>query len=290
MMLAAGLLIAALTSEPIGELNEQEFLIMLAQQGFTTGLRTPAGAMKASNAEGAFALQLGFTTSSTKASSIVGEARAIMAFETPRPIPARQLTTWLTKEAAQGVTAVTLLSGKVRFEVRLATPQSTPEDVVSQARKLQKVGRQFLSAFATSLLKEASDPYRHGPAKYDPEAVMSPVQIEDTDFIAAHFGWNKVDKPMMLRWPGSLVQVEGIAFGVHPNERGLMLIISLKPDAKKVERYLRNPQTINWAEAQIETGWASFIQRHKFDGEIKAKDVARIIEQFGRNIKALDIL
>lgn len=285
MLLATGLLLAVLASEPIGELTEQEFLTMLAQQGFTT-----VGNTKVSNPDGSFALQLGFSNSSDKKRSIVGSARAIVAFDTPRAVPTRQLTTWLAKEGFKDITVVSLLSGKVRFEVLLATPQSTPVEVVSQARKLQTVQKQFVSAFAASQPKESQHPYRQGPAKYDPEAVMLPVHVEDTDFIIAHFGWNKFDKPLALMKRGSLVQIEGVAFGVHPVPQGLVMVISCAPDTKKVERYLRNPQTIKWAEAQIERGWVSFVQRHQFETEVKAKDVAQIIEQFGRNIKALDLL
>lgn len=283
MLLATGLLLAVLASEPIGELTEQEFLTMLAQQGFTT-----VGNTKVSNPDGSFALQLGFSNSSDKKRSIVGSARAIVAFDTPRAVPTRQLTTWLAKEGFKDITVVSLLSGKVRFEVLLATPQSTPVEVVSQARKLQTVQKQFVSAFAASQPKESQHPYRHGPAKYDPEAVMLPVHVEDTDLIVAHFGWNQ--QPMVLRWLGTFARVEGIGFGVHPHSRGLSLITVLMPDPKKVERYLRNPAKINWAEAKIEPGLASFAQRHQFETEVKAKDVAQIIEQFGRNIKALDLL
>lgn len=283
MLLATGLLLAVLASEPIGELTEQEFLTMLAQQGFTT-----VGNTKVSNPDGSFALQLGFSNSSDKKRSIVGSARAIVAFDTPRAVPTRQLTTWLAKEGFKDITVVSLLSGKVRFEVLLATPQSTPVEVVSQARKLQTVQKQFVSAFAASQPKESQHPYRQGPAKYDPEAVMLPVHVEDTDLIVAHFGWNQ--QPMVLRWLGTFARVEGIGFGVHPHSRGLSLITVLMPDPKKVERYLRNPAKINWAEAKIEPGLASFAQRHQFETEVKAKDVAQIIEQFGRNIKALDLL
>lgn len=258
---------------------------MLALQGFTT-----VGNTTVSNRDGSFVLQLGFSDSSNKERSIVGRARAIVAFDTPRAISTRQLTTWLAKEGFRDVTVVSLLSGKVKFEVLLATPQTSPAEVVSQARKLQSVQKRFMSAFATSLPKESRYPYRQGPAKYDPEAPMLPIHVEDTDFIVAHFGWNKFDKPLALGKAGSLVQIEGVAFGVHPYPRGLVLLISCTPDPKKVERYLGNPPAIKWAEAQIERGGVSFVQRHQFEREVKAKDVARIIEQFGRNIKALDIL
>lgn len=285
------LMIAAFVTEPIGELTQGEFIHMMTRLGYSVG-GTTSGLTKASHSEGDIYLQLSLVKTDARDEAFVAKASACIAFDVPAAIPPSRVTEWLGKERFEPVEVASLLSGKVRFDVVVATPRSTPDQIKTEVRKLQRAARRFRTAYADRQPQMSSDPQGVGPAKYDPQAeMMWPLRVQDIAYVAAHFGWDKVGEPVMLRFPGALVKVEGLSIGVVTmSDRFVDLVADVAPDPVKVERYLRNPQEIAWAEARIEPTTAHFQLRHRPNGVLRAGDLAGIIVRFARNIRSLDIL
>lgn len=285
------LMIAAFVTEPIGELTQGEFIHMMARLGYSVG-GTTSGLTQASHGEGDFYLQLSLVKTDARDEAFVARASACIAFDVPVAIPPSRVAEWLGKARLEPVEVASLLSGKVRFDVVVATPRSTPEQIKAEVRKLQQAARRFKTSYADRQPQVSSDPQGVGPATYAPQAeMMWPLRAQDIAYVAAHFGWDKVGEPVMLRFPGALVKVEGVIVSVVTmSDRFVDLVADVAPDPVKVERYLRNPQEIAWAEARIERTRAHFQLRHRPNGIVRATDLAEIIARFARNIRSLDIL
>ncbi|GEM_PF-6782025 len=291
-MVCGFLMIAAVIAlEPIGELPETAFLGVLSDCGYTTWLNEPPGGPKASNADGSFRLRLGTSVSEDSGITFVKEARAFLALDVARAVPVRQVDSWLAKNKFADVTVTTYISGRVLFEMLLATPSDTPDQMKSRAQRLQRTGLRFGKDFAAINPKQSDDLWRPGPAHYSPGAVMDPIQVEDVDFIASHFEWDKQVDPVALGKRGSLVRIEGVTFVVSPHERGMLVLLAqFVPEPNKVSRYLQRPPQITWADVQVERSLATIVQRHRLTGEVTAGQLTAILLEFARSVKALDLL
>jgi hypothetical protein len=224
----------------------------------------------------------------------VYEARGRLEFDLPHPLSKKALYSWTLAHGVPNQTLVaSYLGGRVVIEARLATPETTH---LLLARNI----RVFLDD-CIKLSKEISgrggrpspDVFQLGNCSFEPEFRLDRIDQEDMEFMIEKLCWRPMPIFGMFNSWAVGAKPLGIPIlftGSLSGGADIRVACSAAPDRKKVEKFVRNPKPLDWADRKTIGLERIYIEKHiSFKSAPTAREVRDAILDFVEKVKRLDL-